>query len=66
MRFVCPICAATAWREVVVPKPGGHYRTDFGECCGCSVMFRKAELFTLSRGTRADMVTPLPAPEKDR
>ena len=50
MQFVCPICASTNWREVVVPKGTGYYKTAFAECCGCSAMFRSAELFTVGRG----------------
>jgi hypothetical protein len=59
MQFVCPICAGTSWREVVVPKDGGYYKTAFSECCGCSAMFRSAELFTVGRGklsTDADRI----------
>src|ERR1039457_5908762 len=59
MQFVCPICAGTSWREVVVPKGGGYYKTAFSECCGCSAMFRSADLFTVGRGkmsTDADRI----------
>ena len=53
MRFVCPICASINWRQVVVGRPdGSRYVTDFAECCGCSVMFRKPELFTVGRGRK--------------
>jgi hypothetical protein len=62
MQFVCPICAGTNWREVVVPKAGGHYRTDFCECCGCSAMFRRAELFTIDRGKKPEAGLPLRSP----
>lgn len=60
MRFVCPICAGTNWREVVVPKGSGYYKTDFCECCGCSAMFRRAELFTVDRGQKPEAGRPLP------
>jgi hypothetical protein len=59
MQFVCPICAGTNWREVVVPKGGGYYRTDFCECCSCSAMFRRAELFTVGRGKKPEPEAPL-------
>ena len=53
MHFCCPICASQNWREVVVPRSdGSHYRTDFRECCGCSVKFRRPERFTVGRGLR--------------
>jgi hypothetical protein len=50
--FVCPICASVNWRDVVVPKGGGYYKTDFFECCGCTAMFRKPDLFTVGRGQK--------------
>ena len=50
MQFVCPICASTNWREVVVPKGTGYYKTAFAECCGCTAMFRRPDLFTVGRG----------------
>jgi len=62
MQFLCPICASTNWREVVVPKGSGYYKTDFCECCGCSAMFRRAELFTVGRG-RSSGETPTPRPD---
>jgi hypothetical protein len=62
MQFVCPICTGVNWREVVVPKGTGYYKTDFCECCGCSAMFRKAELFTVGRGKIGKDV---PAPDSD-
>jgi hypothetical protein len=30
----------------------GYYKTDFAECCGCTAMFRKPELFTVGRGKK--------------
>jgi len=33
-----------------VPRGTGYYKTDFCECCGCSAMFRKPDLFTVGRG----------------
>jgi len=42
-----------------VPKGGGYYKTAFSECCGCSAMFRSADLFTVGRGkmsTDADRI----------
>jgi len=62
MQFLCPICASTNWREVVVPKGSGYYKTDFCECCGCSAMFRRAELFTVGRG-RSSGETPTRRPD---
>ncbi len=53
MEFICPICASINWREVVVPKGTGYYKTDFAECCGCSAILRRPELFTVGRGASA-------------
>jgi hypothetical protein len=53
MDFIRPICGSLNWREVVVPRSDdSYYRTDFRECCGCSAMFRRPELFTVGRGTK--------------
>ena len=53
MDFICPICQGLNWREVVVRRSdGSYYRTDFRECCGCSAMFRRPELFTVGRGLK--------------
>jgi hypothetical protein len=48
------VCDASGW--VVVPKGTGYYKTDFCECCGCSAMFRKPELFTMGRGRKANSI----------
>jgi hypothetical protein len=53
MEFRCPICSCINFRDVVVPKGSGYYRTAFFECCGCSVMFRDPAKFSLDRDKRA-------------
>jgi hypothetical protein len=50
----CPICLKTSYTEVVVKKPGGgHYRTEFFQCSGCSVMFRDPHEFVRAPEFRA-------------
>jgi hypothetical protein len=44
--FRCPICRSHFYKEVVVAKAGGFYKTEFFECSGCSVMFRDPDRFT--------------------
>ncbi len=66
MQFLCPICASTNWREVVVPKGSGYYKTDFCECCGCSAMFRRAELFTVGRGRSSSHAQAPAGPDPDQ
>jgi hypothetical protein len=51
--FVCPICASVNFKDVVVPRGEGHYRTAFYECCSCSVMFHDPAKFSLDRDERA-------------
>jgi hypothetical protein len=53
MAFMCPICKCINFKEVVVPRGEGYYRTAFLECCGCSVMFHDPEKFSLDRDERA-------------
>jgi hypothetical protein len=34
MAFRCPICSHINFKDVVVPRGDGYYRTAFFECCG--------------------------------
>jgi hypothetical protein len=54
MAFTCPICACINFREVVVPKGTGYYKTAFFECCTCSVMFRDPARFSVGRHEKAE------------
>jgi hypothetical protein len=53
MAFRCSICSHINFKDVVVPRGDGCYRTAFLECCGCSVMFRAPEKFSVDRGEKA-------------
>ncbi len=55
--FRCPICRSQFYKEVVVAKAGGKYKTEFFECSGCTVMFRDPVKFT--------KFEPFAAPVKD-
>jgi hypothetical protein len=46
VRFQCPICTGSNFRDTVVPRGSGHYKTAFYECCGCGVMFRDPKKFS--------------------
>lgn len=53
MAFRCPICSHINFKDVVVPRGEGYYRTAFFECCTCSVMFRNPEKFSIDRDEKA-------------
>jgi len=53
MAFMCPICKDTNFKDVVVPRGQGYYRTAFFECCGCSAMFHDPAKFTVGRDEKA-------------
>jgi hypothetical protein len=43
----CPICNSVSYDKVFVTKPGGgSYLTEFFECRGCTIMFRRPGRFT--------------------
>jgi hypothetical protein len=49
MAFSCPICSCINFKDVVVPRGEGYYRTAFFECCGCSAMFRDPVKFSVDQ-----------------
>jgi hypothetical protein len=49
MAFMCPTCKCINFKDVVVPRGNGYYRTAFFECCSCSVMFRDPAKFSVDR-----------------
>jgi hypothetical protein len=51
--FMCPICKCVNFKEVVVPRGEGYYRTAFFECCGCSAMFHDPAKFSVDRDAKA-------------
>jgi hypothetical protein len=53
MAFRCPICSHINFKEVVVSRGEGYYRTAFFECCGCSAMFRDPAKFSVDRDKKA-------------
>jgi len=53
MAFMCPICKSTNFKDVVVPRGEGYYRTAFFECCACSVMFHDPVKFSVDRDEKA-------------
>jgi hypothetical protein len=53
MPFCCPICSHINFKDVVVPRGEGNYRTAFFERCGCSAMFRDPAKFSVDQDEKA-------------
>jgi hypothetical protein len=53
MGFCCAICSHINFKDVIVPRGDGYYRTAFFECCGCSVMFHEPAKFSVDRDEKA-------------
>jgi hypothetical protein len=53
MGFMCPICKCINFKEVVVPRGGGYYRTAFFECCGRTAKFHDPTKFSVDRDEKA-------------
>jgi hypothetical protein len=58
MAFCCRICSHINFKDVVVPRGEGYYRTAFFECCGCSVVFRDPAKFSTDRDEKAKRELP--------
>jgi hypothetical protein len=52
MQFRCRLCAGVNFKQVVVTKGDGYYKTAFYTCCGCGVMFVDHEKFGDPNGHR--------------